>query len=255
VAIAKRGSADASLIIIRADQSDAVESIARGRMDLMTARLLIGFGVFICSLVLAAISALDAATVTNFRLRGDTITAFFDAIDPLDPCIENVAFVAVADEVQKLSPDGRPTSDTQTIVDVTQIDICNGVPLFVSDTADSVILNQSFHVDGNLRSASLIAEVRIPNLTHISQSATFQVNVVWTASGKPGLSKTKETFRDPDLGITIRALGHGRHVDAVATGTVVTVDLSDGRNLTPEPSDSATIAKDNDTSLVIEKTP
>jgi len=218
----------------------------------MTSRLLIGSSVFISSLLLAAISALDAATVTNFRVRGDTITALFDAIDPLDPCIENLVFVAVADKIQKLSPDGSPTPDALAVVDVTQRDICNDIPIFVSDVADSVILNQSFHVDGNLRSASLIVEVRIPNLTS-QRIVTFQVNLVWTASGTTEFSKTKETFRDPDLGLKIRSLGHSRHVDAVATGTVVNV--TDGGNLTPEPSDTATIAKDNDTALVIEKTP
>jgi len=218
----------------------------------MTSRVVIGLGVFIFSLLLAAISAPAAATVTNLRITGDTITALFDAIDPLDPCIQNLVFVTVADHIEKLSPDGRPTSDAMTAIDVTQHDICNDIPIFVSDVADSVISSRSFHVAGNLRSANLIAEIRIPNLTS-QQIVTFQVNLVWTASGQPEFSKTKETFRDADLGIKIRALGHSRHVDAVATGSVVNV--SDGRNLTPEPSDSATIAKENDATLVIEKTP
>jgi hypothetical protein len=80
--------------------------------------------------------------------------------------------------------------------------------------------------------------------------------LVWEATGKPEFSHSKETFRDPDLGIKIRSLIHGRQVDATATGTVVKVDPINGNeNFTPEPSDTATIQKESDATLIIEKTP
>src|SRR5262245_45904482 len=62
----------------------------------MTSRIVTGLGVFIFSLLLAAISAPDAATVTTFRTTGDNIAALFD---------------------------GR-TSDALTIIDATTRHLC-----------------------------------------------------------------------------------------------------------------------------------
>lgn len=134
-----------------------------------------------------------------------------------------------------------------------QTDVCTGITLFsgVGETP----ANLSFQVAGSLRSATLTATISVFN-TVSSSTVTFQVNLVWTATGKPQSLHSKETFRDPDLGIRIRALTHSRQVEAIATGTIVKVDVNGGNyNFTPEASDTATIRKESDGSLIIEKTP
>jgi hypothetical protein len=72
----------------------------------------------------------------------------------------------------------------------------------------------------------------------------------WKATAKAEFVHTKETFQDPELGIKITAQSRGRLAEAVATGMVV----GDGQNFTPEASDTATIQKQNDGVLTIQKT-
>jgi hypothetical protein len=202
---------------------------------------------FILSLLLAGVAAANAAEVTNLRIKGDTTTALFQAADPLDPCLENLVSVTSADKIETLSPPGSHTPAPGTVLVVVQRDVCTGFVLFsgAGDTA-----SHSFQVAGNLGSATLTATVLVVDAVS-QQGFTFQVNLVWTATGNPQVVHSKETFRDPDLGIRIRTLTHSRQVEAVAIGTVVT----GGVNFTPEASDTATIHKENAGSLVIEKTP
>jgi hypothetical protein len=202
---------------------------------------------FILSLLLAGGSAAHAAEVTNFRLKGDSATALFQAADPSDPCLENVVSVASAEKIQKVSPPGSQTPAPSTVLTVVQVDVCTNTILFVG-VGDTT--SHSFQVAGNLSSATLTATVLVVDLVS-QQGFTFQVNLVWTATGKPQFLHSKETFRDPDLGIRIRTLIHGRQVEAIATRTVV----KGAENFTPEISDTATIQKESDGSLIIEKTP
>jgi hypothetical protein len=75
--------------------------------------------------------------------------------------------------------------------------------------------------------------------------------MVWKATGKGQLSNSKETFRDPDLGIMIKAFSRGTQVDATATGTVHGI----GQSPVSDASNSATIEKHNDGTLIIQRTP
>jgi hypothetical protein len=89
----------------------------------MTSRIRMDTLGFILSLLLAGVSAANAAEVTNLRLRGDIATALFQAADPLDPCLENLVSVASADQIEKVSPPGSQTPDPRTVLVVVQVDV------------------------------------------------------------------------------------------------------------------------------------
>jgi hypothetical protein len=61
--------------------------------------------------------------------------------------------------------------------------------------------------------------------------------------------RSKETFRDKELGIMIKSTLKDRHAAAEATGTVRGL----GQNFTPEPSESAELQTQNDGTIVIGK--
>jgi hypothetical protein len=216
----------------------------------MTSRKRWSKSVFILSLLLAATwtaNAADAAnTVENFRLKGNTATALFQAADPLDPCLENVASVVASDTIEKVLPGGR-TAALSTVLAVIQRDVCTDFLLFsgVGDTADSTL-----EVASDLSSATLTATVPVlDTLSH--QTFPFHVNLVWQATRKGVFQNTKETFKDKDLGIMITTFTRSRQAPATATETV----FGDGQNFTPEASDDATIQKENDGTHFVEKMP
>jgi hypothetical protein len=87
----------------------------------------------ILALLLAASSAATAATtVSNFRLKGNTATAMFDPLDPLDSCLENFVSVASSDLIEKVLPNGR-TAALRTVLVVIQRDVCTDTVLFSGD--------------------------------------------------------------------------------------------------------------------------
>jgi hypothetical protein len=69
------------------------------------------------------------------------------------------------------------------------------------------------------------------------------------AGGVAEFQRSKETFRDKELGIMIKSTLKGRHAAAEATGTVRGL----GQNFTPEPSESAELQTQNDGTIVIGK--
>jgi hypothetical protein len=159
--------------------------------------------------------------------------------------LENLVFVAASDLVEKISPGDR-TPDVRTVLEVIQRDICTSLLLFAGsgETADHI-----FQVAGNLSSANLTASVMVFDIV-TQLTSTFDVNLSWKATAKAEFVHTKETFQDPELGIKITAQSRGRLAEAVATGMVV----GDGQNFTPQASDTATIQKQNDGVLTIQKT-
>src|SRR5439155_6932917 len=113
---------------------------------------------------------------------------------------------------------------------------CTGVLLFdgMCETAA-----QSFQVAEDLRSVTLSAQVPVDDaVTRLTYS--FQVNLTFQAIGAAEFLHSKEMFVDRELGIIVTQLV-GFIAPATATGTVFGL----GQNFTPEPSDTATIQKEN----------
>jgi hypothetical protein len=223
----------------------------------MTPKILWSRWVLIPLLLIATASAVFAAATTSsiFRLKGNTAIAIFEAFDPQDPCLLNLVSVFASDQIDKVSPGGKKsTANVGTILTVLQRDVCTDTPLFdgVFGTA-----SHSFQVAGDLRSATLSAEVPVLN-TLTSLITTFQVNLTFQATTAAEFLHAKETFSDPELGIKITSQSVSSIAQATATGTVVgdycLVVCLTGYNFTPEPSDSATIQKQNDGTLIIQKT-
>jgi hypothetical protein len=183
-------------------------------------------------------------TKSHFKVKADTAVADFEAFDPDNACIENFVSVVASDGMEKVSPGGGPTSTVRTVLIVGQIDGCLGVTLF---SGQGETPEQSFQF--SLSSATL--STTVPVFDSISrQMYDFDVDLTWTATGAPVSHHDQETFRDKDLGIKIQTQLRGRHVPAVATGTVVGL----GHNFTPKPSDSAELQTDNNGTITIEKT-
>src|SRR5262245_27186509 len=113
----------------------------------------------ILSILVGGNVASATTTATNFRLKGDTVDAFFDAIDPIDPCTENLVGVLAADQIEHINASGK-SSVTDANLQVTRVDICNEVITFLGfGSADG----HTFRVAGNAASAQLIADVPIEN--------------------------------------------------------------------------------------------
>src|SRR5262249_30636145 len=167
------------------------------------------------------------------------------AFDPLDPCLLDFVSVSASDLVEKTSPGGKKTSFPGTLLIVIQEDVCTNSVLFQGFGGPAA---HSFQVAGNLSSATLTAQVPVrDNITGIT--STFEVNLTWKAPGKVEFLHSKETFRDPELGIRIMLQSVSFVAQATATGTVFGV----GQNFTPESSDAATIQSQNDGTLLIQK--
>jgi hypothetical protein len=192
------------------------------------------------------VTAWAATTATHFNVKGDTVIALFEAADPQDSCLEDTVFVAASETMEKLSPEGHPTSTLRTMLVVTERDVCTGTALL---SGEGEAFQVAFQVAGNQSSATLTATV--PVFDGMSaQIIHFDVNLTWTATDQPIFEQSKEIFRDRDLGIFVVAQFRGRHAPAEATGTVVGLGL----NFTPEPSVSAELQTENDGTLLIEMT-
>jgi hypothetical protein len=213
----------------------------------MTPKILWSRWVLIPPLLIATASAVFAAATTSsiFRLKGNTVTAIFEAFDPQDPCIFNLISVTASDIVEKMSPGGKKGGTPGTVLVVIQLDVCTETPLFEGVGGPA---SHSFQVAGDLRSATLSALVPVANnLT--SLVTTSQVNLTFQATTASEFLHSRETFSDPELGIKLMSQSVSWIAQATATGTVV----GDGYNYTPESSDSATIQKQNDGTLTIQK--
>src|SRR5262245_20448334 len=105
-------------------------------------------------LMLAGVGAGEAAdVVSNYRLRGNTVTAMFLANDTLNPCVENFVLVLTSDQVEKVSP-GPRTISIGTILTVIQQDTCAGTELFRGFAETN---SQSFKVTGDVTTATVSA--------------------------------------------------------------------------------------------------
>jgi len=211
----------------------------------MTKRMRWSKLVFILPLLLLGGRGVDAATtVTNFKLKGNTVTALFEGASAIDPCLMNFVSVTSSDLIERVKPDGRVTS-LRTVMVVIQQDICADVVTFAGQGESTT---PALQVAGDLSSAKLMTKV--PVVDRFGQVFNFDVNLTWKATESPLFVHSKDTFEDPDLGIKITAKMRSTQAEATATGSV----FGDGQEFTPEASDEATIQKQNDGTLVIQKT-
>ena len=124
----------------------------------MTSRMRWGKSVLILPLLLLGGRVVDAkTTVTNFKLKGDTVTAFFQGIDPLYPCLENLVSVTASDLIEKDKHSGK-TSILRTLLEVIQRDVCTDVITF---SGEGEAAFHTFQVAGDLGSAKLAATVPV----------------------------------------------------------------------------------------------
>jgi hypothetical protein len=200
----------------------------------------------ILSMLLVANIAAAKTTVSNFQLKGNTVTAIFAAADPLDPCLESIVSVVAADLVEKLMPGGKSVV-LRTALVVVERDVCTDTILF---SGEGGAATHTLVVASDLSSASLAAQGTLQDSVTM-QAFPFQVSLSFTGIGKPQSTNTHEKFRDPEAGIKITTKSKSTIVDAVATGTVSGI----GRNHTPAPSELATIQKNNDGTHVVERSP
>jgi hypothetical protein len=202
-----------------------------------TARFRLNKVLVVLTLVWVVAPAAQAGTtVTKLRIKGDTVTATFEEVDRDNSCLLNFVTVTSAERIEKMRPDGR-TEDVRTVLSVTQLDICTGEKLFDGAGLTST---HAFTVAGDLHSAELTATVTLFNDLS-GTTSDFQVNLTWEATTKAVITNIKESIRDRELGIRIKSNFKSRMREAVATGTVVGI----GRNFTREPSDEATIQRQN----------
>ena len=202
-------------------------------------------------LILPVLLAINSAVaraetiIENFRLKGDTAFAEFEATDPQNSCLLNFVSVFASDLVQKSSPGGTKTgSSPGTVVLAIQRDICNDIVLFDAVGGPSAHL---FQVAGDVRSATLSAELLL--LDAVSRNFfSFQVNLTFDAIAPAEFLHSKETFKDANLVIRIMSQSVRFTAQARATGTVFGL----GQNLTPEASDVAAIQSQNDGTLNIQ---
>jgi hypothetical protein len=189
---------------------------------------------FLILLLLFAADSVATATttVTNLRLTGDQVSALFNAPTSADGCVETLLALGAADLIEKVSGSGK-TTNTRMVAFVTQTDVCQ--PFLVDIVvADGEATNITLKVAGNGRTATLAGSIDVLDIVN-GLFRTLQVNLTWTATEKPEFTNTKETFKDPELGIIIKSKSRGIFAEATATGTVMGL----GPNLTPEPSEEA----------------
>src|SRR4029453_6351259 len=87
-------------------------------------------GLLILPLLLAVAPTAEATTtVSDFRLKGNTATAIFEAVDPSNSCLLNFVSVASADQIERVLQGGR-TQLLRTTITVIQVDTCNDLLLF-----------------------------------------------------------------------------------------------------------------------------
>lgn len=168
----------------------------------------------ILPLLFAANSAATATTtVTNLRLKGDSVTALFRSTSA-DGCIVTFVSVGASDLIEKVSATGSTTSARVTVF-VVQTDVCQEdgpVDFVVADGEDT---NPTFKVAGNAHTATLTGSIVVLDIVG-SRFLTLQLNLTWTATEKPEFTDTKETFKDPELGIKIKTKSRGIFAEATA---------------------------------------
>src|SRR5215469_11744263 len=99
-------------------------------------------------LLIAPAAAVYAGTsTTNFRLKGNTVTATYEAFDQSDPCLLNLVSVTASDIVEKPSPGGKKGGAPGTVLGVFQRDVCTDTPLFEGVGGPA---SHSFQVAGDL---------------------------------------------------------------------------------------------------------
>jgi len=201
-------------------------------------------------LVASATTARAETMVSHFKIKGNTVTATFQATAPDDPCIEFFVHVAASDSVEKTSPPKSKVAVPRTVLIVILQYTCTNTLLF-SSLGDS--FSQGLQVAGDLRSATLKTTVTTADALSL-QLYDFDMDLTWTGTGPAVHQNTKETFRDRDLGIFIKSHTKGVTVPAEAVGTVVGTSVGLEGNVTPEPSVDAEIQRRDDSTLTIERT-
>jgi hypothetical protein len=212
----------------------------------MTARSRLNRGLVVLTLLWAVAPAAQAGTtVATFRSKGDTLTANFSTVDRDNSCLLSFVSLTSADLIEKIRPDGR-IETVRTMLTLIRVDTCRGDLLFsgAGTTSASVVT-----VAANLSSAELTATVSMLD-DRSGATSDFQVNLTWEATTKAVTSNFTDSFKDKDLGIKVKGHFQGTMREAVATGTVFGL----GQNLTPEPSDSASIQRQNFGTQEITKT-
>jgi uncharacterized delta-60 repeat protein len=197
-------------------------------------------------LVASATTARAETMVSHFKIKGNTGTATFRGTDPNDPCVEFFVSVVASDQAEKTSPPKSKVAGPRTVLFVGQIDTCFGITIF---SADGESLMPGLQIAGDLRSATLQSTATVFDSISL-QFYDFDINLTWTATGPAVRQNSKETFRDPDLGLVIKSHNKGVTVPAEVVGTVVGLG---GQNVTPEPSVDAEIQRLDASSLTIEK--
>jgi hypothetical protein len=97
-------------------------------------------------------------TASNFSVKGATAVATFEAADSQDPCLVNTIIVVASDSMEKLSPEGQPSSTVRTTLIVVQEDVCLGITLLSGEGATA---QQSLRIAGELSTATLDTTVMV----------------------------------------------------------------------------------------------
>lgn len=200
---------------------------------------------FVLPLLLATATVTHAGTtISDVRVKGNTATAIFSSVDPVNPCLLQFASIVSADRLEKTTSTGKILV-FKTTLSVSKFDTCTGDLLFIGEGSTST---HSFFVASDLTSAEVTATV--PVLDALSGSTeNFSVSLTWNATTRGVVTNSVDSFKDKDLGIKIKTYSHSTAAEAVAVGEVFGI----GFNFTPSPSDSATIQRFNDGTHSVQK--
>jgi hypothetical protein len=165
-----------------------------------------------------------AADKTQFRFKGTMATAFFDAEDE---CIDTFVGVRAFDGIERAGP-GKPAKGSAVEVFVEQFNFCDETLLLNAESITDVSASE-FQIDKKLASARLTKTVELTD-TVSGNSFDVSVDLTWTATGQPEVTRNRFYLRTP--GRTIHEQDKGTFREATTAGTVSSAPTNFLQNLT-----------------------
>ena len=196
--------------------------------------------VAITALVIAVPATASAATVYHASMKGEHAYAAFASASP-DGCVHIFTEVFANDGQTTERVTGHSSSSTAQL-GASIFDECQGT---FHQYFGSVDLARDQFTAGKT-TATLTASVPAVDDT-AGTTATFAINLTWTATGQPTATRTIEHTASDGSKSVFRSFGMS--VDASATGTVT----NGGTSLTPNPSQLAFIGSAKSGQLLITK--
>jgi hypothetical protein len=188
----------------------------------------------------ALLPSVARAETTVSRFKGISAYASFTSIDPTG-CIYSYTDVSVYENVSRTS--GSSSEYSVAYAYFFQYDYCQN--LYLNDFYGSANLApNAFDTRGKLRSAHLVTTMDVYSY---QTNSTFQVSIDLTWTGVGDIVRGNSHYRTSYPNYKIMSHQVGSSSAANVTGTVLLGDT----NLTPQPSDYATLYENQNGSVVV----